>query len=113
MIDAGDKYIIELEINAGPEDWVPNILSIVFRDFTASEALAKLRDYEARKKAEDEAVKVGDEVTSERVRFIVTRIIGDKERYAGFSREGKYIEAFQRNVTKTGRHFPEIAAVLE
>ena len=40
-----------------------NLDAIVLTNFTASEALAKLRDYEEKKNAEDEAVKVGDEVT--------------------------------------------------
>lgn len=89
----------------------------ILNEFTASEALAKLRDYEARKKAEDEAVKVGDEmenIDNTNIRMIVTFIspnncysgvrIGDGQVYGGLSPD---------RWRKTGNHFPEIAAVLE
>lgn len=88
----------------------------VIRKCTASEALAKLRDYEARKKAEDEAVKVGDEViTDGGTRFAVTFVYGDGngKRCAGYDSDGKHCGIETAYCHKTGRNFPEIAAVLD
>lgn len=95
-----------------------------FRDVmqkrTASEALAKLRDYEARKKAEAEAVKVGDELVhlqDSETKAVVTRI-GDDGRFSGVSMSIGTLGAVfwnrePQDWRKTGRNFPEIAAVLE
>ena len=91
--------------------------SYVLGHFTASEALAKLRDYEARKKAEDEAVKVGDEVEcvpNSEIKIIVTWIsssgtLSGIRAIDGYTYSGCLPERWR----KTGNHFPEIAAVLE
>ena len=81
--------------------------------FTASEALAKLRDYEARKKAEDEAVKVGDEVRDGNENGVVTQVDNEGSYILnanGFIRY--YVNADLANFEKTGRHFPAIRRAL-
>lgn len=93
-----------------------------------SEALAKLRDYEAKKAAEDEAIKVGDEVTCAitdfdgveyNSRFVVCIIENDLAGGINFGPAG--IDDVKDgwnwfsldDLKKTGRHFPEIAVLLE
>lgn len=85
---------------------------IAMQQNTASEALAKLRDYEEKKKAEDEAVKVGDEVTDGKFVGVVTRI-ESTALYVVMSDGSSSAWGFGDGWRKTGNHFPEIAAVLE
>ena len=79
-----------------------------------AEVIAKIRDYEARKKAEDEAVKVGDEMASlekPTAKVVISSVI-DAYHFSGFG-GGMSGVFLLKDWRKTGRHFPEIAAVLE
>lgn len=83
------------------------------------EAIAKLKSYEEKQKAEDE-IKVGDEVEWDNDftgdRFIVTRIYqpyGKKEQCDGIDDDGDvYRAVLIESLVKTGRHF-DIASILE
>lgn len=83
------------------------------------EAIAKLKAYEEKQKADDE-IKVGDEVEWDNDftgdRFIVTRIYqpyGKKEQCDGIDDDGDvYRAVLIESLVKTGRHF-DIASILE
>ena len=81
-----------------------------------AEVIAKIRDYEARQKAEDEAVKVGDEVecvTSPKIKIIVTWISSSGDFSGIRAIDGyTYSGCLPERWRKTGRNFPEIAVVL-
>ena len=87
-----------------------------FMNFTASEAIEKLKAYEQEQDAE---IKVGDEVQFKNTgsKFVVTRIYESEEgrKCEGLFDDGEVYESVLDggNVEKTGRTFPEIAAVLE
>lgn len=86
----------------------------IFIKYTASEAIEKIRQYEQ----EQKEIKVGDEVenTQTGVKFIVTHMWENNRGEQGVSGFNYGCSAFSTVldlVRKTGRHFPEIAAVLE
>lgn len=96
----------------------------VLRENTASEAIAKIKEYEEQKQDAEQAqdiIKVWDEVYSEMndLRFIVTRIITSKhmdntvKRYEGICTDGACYDNLPEDIVKTGRTFPQIAEVLE
>ena len=83
-----------------------------------SEVIQKLKDWEEKKKAEESEIHVGDEVISinrESVGifyepFVVTVIL--RGEVSGFG--AKYNHTMlEKTVRKTGRHFPEIATLME
>lgn len=85
----------------------------IIRDYSASEAIAKIKEYEDGK----QEIKVGDEVVgvfsdgSKTRPFVFIR--GSQEYYFGlYSDTGEFCQGGM-NMRKTGRHFPEIAAVLQ
>ena len=89
----------------------------IFGDFSASEAIAKLKAYEEKQKADDE-IKVGDEVISLKANgevledmspWIVT--YETKYSYQGFEACGMFHKNSKDSVRKTGRHF-DIEAIL-
>lgn len=85
----------------------------IFEKCTASEVIEKLKDYER----EQEEIKVGDEIIYCGLRCVVMKLDekGNIERY--FMHDGTTFHnktGFQNSdVKKTGRHFSEIAAILE
>ena len=86
----------------------------IMDNLTASEAIAKIKEYEDGK----QEIKVGDEVenTQTGVKFIVTHQWENNRGEQGVSGLNYECSAFSTAldlVRKTGRHFPEIAAVLE
>jgi hypothetical protein len=91
----------------------------IIRDYSASEAITKLKAYEEKQKADDK-VKVGDEVEWDNDftgdRFIVTRIYqpyGKKEQCDGIDDDGDvYRAVLIESLVKTGRHF-DIQRILE
>lgn len=86
----------------------------VFGNFTPAKAIEKLRAYEEQKKAEDE-IKVGDEVEDKHnCAGVVTRIhsVGNDIMCNVLYKEGKQYSTFVSNLTKTGRHFPQVAELL-
>ena len=85
-----------------------------FMKFTASEAIEKIWQYEQEKGK----IQVGDQVenTQTGVKFIVTHLWKNnrgEQGVSGFNRECSAFSTTLSLVVKTGRHFPEIAAVLE
>lgn len=82
--------------------------SQIFSDTSAAEAIAKIRQYEQEK---EQKIKVGDEVNAPCGKAVVTGMENDSARYVYSSGEYGFME--KSNLTRTGRHFPEIAAVLQ
>ena len=83
------------------------------RDYSASECIEKIRAYE-----QEQQIQVGDEVinTQTDARFIVTHMWvnnhGEKG-VSGFNYECSAFSTALDLVRKSGRHFPEIAEVLQ
>ena len=98
-------YAERSEIFDGQQD----ILSIV-QKFSPSEVAAKLREYEQQKSDE---IKVGDEVDYKGMtKYVVTGIVDD-DTICGFSLNGLWNANTIKEVTKTGRHFPQVAELLK
>lgn len=103
------------------EDFSMNELYKIFRkgssdeilmDFTATEALERIKAYEKEKQKADDEIKVGDEVICNGHKFIVFAT-ETEERYASlFDVNGRHVSASQRECKKTGRHF-DIESILE
>lgn len=77
----------------------------VFVSYSASEAIAKTKEYEKKKKADDE-IKVGDEVVNieKGTTHIITKVV--KENYANFiDADGTVGYIDPKLYKKTGRHF--------
>ena len=80
----------------------------VVKNYSASEAIEKIRQYEQEK---EEQIQVGDEVIIRDKKAVVTEIT-DRFVRIMYS-DGSGYALFSKNMTKTGRHFPEIAEVLQ
>ena len=80
----------------------------ILQNFTASEAIANIKEYEEKQ----DTIQVGDEVYSEMydLRFIVTRIYDGK--YEGICTDGAAYCPLPDDVKKTGRHTEKILKVL-
>lgn len=78
----------------------------VFKNYSAQEAIAKLCAYE-----EAQEIHVGDEVETVCEKFVVTLIGNDN--YFGVEKGGALISANKNYCKKTGRRFPEVAALLK
>ena len=88
----------------------------LFGKISAAEAIAKLKVYEEKQKAEDE-IKVMDEVVwteDENVVIVVTCVYtaDNMEWCDGVRKDGKVYSILTDNARKTGRHF-NIATILE
>lgn len=82
------------------------IFNTILTTLTAQETIEKIRQYEQ----EEEELKVGDEVINRDKKAVVTEIT-DRFVRIMYS-DGSGYALFSKNMTKTGRHFPEIAEVL-
>ena len=84
--------------------------SKIYKTFTASEAIEKIRQYEQEKR-----FCVGDEFVNESgKRFVITKMDGTEiDRYMDWEGKTYCMIAKYKVIRKTGRHFPEIATVLE
>jgi len=77
----------------------------IFGDFSPSEAIAKLKAYEEKQKA-DEEIKVGDEVIYNGTTKCIVVRPEDDERYASLiDSDGTLYSADHRECKQTGRHF--------
>lgn len=95
-----DKWII-----------VDDSLPITFASYSASETIERIRQHEQKQKEqEQEAIQVGDEVEAVFGKATITYITETHVYY--FYPDGSHGCDKKEYVTKTGRHFPEIAAVL-
>ena len=83
----------------------------IFKLNTASETIAKIKEYEDKQK-QDAEIKVGDEVTHNGAKFIVLNIDSQTSIYCLDTRGRTPIFADTHNLTKTGRHFDQITEVL-
>ncbi len=84
----------------------------VVKNYSASEAIEKIRQYEQEKK-QKEKIKAGDEVIIDsELRGVILDYeeLGDYARFSVYTENGLVEEC--KNISKTGRHFPEIAEVL-
>ena len=96
--DAGQNHVI----------FGQHFANVIFNTFTASEAIEKIRQYEQR---QEEQIQVGDEVINRNKTAVVTEIT---DRYVRIMySDGSGYALFSEKMVKTGRNFPEIAAVLE
>lgn len=106
----------ELVHSRAPEEWdiMCDLFSVergrqcdIIAKTTASEAIEKLRDYEAKK----DEIKVGDEVTdSNEILFVVTEVHMDTVTVVNCV--GHSYQLWRSGIKKTGRHFP-IEDILE
>ena len=78
------------------------------QQMTPQEAIQKLKAYEQEK---EEQIQVGDEVIIRYKKAVVTEITDSFVRI--MYSDGSGYALFSKNMTKTGRNFSEIAAVLE
>lgn len=89
----------------------------IYKDFTATEAIEKLRTYEEQKKQEEEenkAIHVGDEVIYHDDKGVVVLVANNGKAISIMSANGGWmIRADSENLVKTGRTFPQIAEVLK
>lgn len=80
---------------------------------TADQAIEKLRTYEAEKKAEEE-IKVGDEVETD---YTGNVIIAEKPKDGWYVTIAKNFARYSIHeshiIRKTGRHFPQVAELLD
>lgn len=115
---ASQMKLKEMEFDFTDKDWCYNPSWYVVMNYTSSEAIAKLKAYEEKQKAEDE-IKVGDEVISLRKNGEVIEDISPwivtyetKYAYQGFDACGRFHNNPKERVRKTGRHF-DIDKILE
>jgi len=101
--DDGGMSAIDVNEVFGESSWT------VMKDFSASEVAAKIKEYEDSK----QKIKVGDEVEAVSGKAVIIHISDNKDK-------ARYIYSDSTlgfddicNLSKTGRHFPEIATVLE
>ena len=76
---------------------------------TASEAIEKIRQYEQEKGK----IQIGDEVEAVYGKAVVIEILGNNKSVIYMYHNASTGVSGIDKVTKTGRHFPEIATVLE
>ena len=105
----------ELYLNGACKDLFGEYFNTFIKNYTAQEAIAKLKAYEEKQKADDK-IEVGDEVNWLGDCFIVTRIFqprNGKEQCDGIDDDGcVYHDVLIKDLEKTGRHF-DIQKILE
>lgn len=97
----------------------------IFKRYTASEVLEKVKAYEEQKaKAFNNAVEVGDEIvvkvphTNREISGIIYKIELDHANTTlmyycfSFADSHVYIIPYDKTITKTGRHFPQITSLM-
>lgn len=89
----------------------------IFDNYSASEAIAKIKEYEENQKQSNDEIKVGDEIYSldKNYKSVVTAIFDTCRGVTAvyFTQNGKLAGDLLENLHKTGRHFPQIAEVLK
>lgn len=94
----------------------------IINNYSASEAISKIRDYEERKQKEQDEIKVGDEIRVGKeggnAFNVVVHLVGERcdgiKVYQCMGGSGIHFTfTSEDDVRKTGRHFPEIAEVLK
>ena len=103
MADSDIEKVFPTEWNNGGFNALMNL--------QPQEAIAKLKAYEEKQKADDE-IKVGDEVIYNEHKFIVFATETEKYYASLFDVNGRHASADHREFKKTGRHF-DIDKILE
>lgn len=98
--DDGGMSAIDVNEVFGESSWT------VMKDFSASEVVAKIKEFEDSK----QKIKVGDEVEDGVANLVVLEINEDGT-VEGFTNYGSVVHAIPRK--KTGRYFPEVVALLK
>ena len=81
----------------------------IFKKFSASEAITRIKKYEEEKQKSE--IKVGDEVGNAEEKYIITKILS--KHYANvIDSDGGAAYIDPTKYRKTGRHFPQIAELL-
>lgn len=123
---AGERHGMKLAWEAARKLWeidISTLHKIFYKEtrmdcymyYTAAEVVAKIKEYEDKQ----EEIKIGNEVKAfEKKPFIVTGFgYGDNEEdvycYGFVTENGISTSAKKNNCVRTGRHFPEIAAIFE
>lgn len=83
----------------------------VLRDFSANEAIQKIKSYEEQKKAEEE-IKVGDEVEYKGNKMMVVSLENGCVTVIDDSAELWIVNAFEA-AKKTGRHFSQLQEIFD
>lgn len=102
-------------INEMKEIWNRRGYSRILEDFTAQQALAKIKEYEEKQKEAAE-IKVGDEVIYDREKCVVTAIANGGYTIMLLGLGGGYMVRTTRDEIQgkcTGRHFPQVDEVLK
>lgn len=112
--EAARKICLEEDDGGIPASAIKDIFNVrnyryAVKDYSASEAIEKIRQYEQKQ----EEIKVGDEVEAMAGNAVVIEVIdgGQTVRYMYPDTITGRNKAC--NVTRTGRHFPQIAEVLQ
>ena len=108
----GIKKVIDNPFELNAKIFGDNMLSLVeiTSNFTASEFMAKLKEYE-----DKNVIHVGDEVIADGNKFVVVNKIKD-EFYTmvwGIDGRGFHYEYVEGACRKTGRSFPQVAELLK
>lgn len=94
----------------------PNICYIP-RDYSPTEAIQKIKDYEERQKQKADEIRVGDEVyiINENDKSVVTNIFNASHGPVAMllSGDAKWIDVGLQYLNKTGKHYDAIEEVLE
>lgn len=90
-----------------------NYAYAVFENFSASEAIENIKEYEKEKQEEEQEIRVGDEVyfLDNTMKYVVTNIDGEFLKLVDCT--GDVDVDLIQNFTRTGLHFDEIENVLK
>ena len=101
----------ELYLNGACKDLFGEYFNTFIKNHTAQEAIAKLKAYEEKQKADDK-IEVGDEVDAYGNKGVVTYMYEKEDVYCVMMRDGSASIRKNGDIVKTGRHF-DIASILE
>lgn len=86
----------------------------VFKNYSAREAVTRIKEYEEEQQKKAAEIKIGDEVTdNDGWNGVVTCISPDGEYLVVTLQDGSALRWEKEHFKKTGRHFPQIAEVLK
>lgn len=113
--EAARKICLEEDDGGIPASAINDIFNVrnyryAVKDYSASECIEKIRAYEQKQKE----IQVGDEIVcSNGEKYVVFIVYDEKKLVTAFRHDGYKKTIESKWVTKTGRHFPEIAEVLQ
>lgn len=117
------KKIFDMDGDTAKELFGDFLVDHISRQFTASEAIAKIKEYEEKQKQEDDEIKIGDEIKNKwGTRGVVVEIAPQYNGATVYSVLWRNAERRCLDKSdwdsyevwkKTGRHFSQIEEVLE